>query len=74
MGGAAPTSSGSGTELSVWFQKLDFPSLQGQPKGVEIVMETDGVNMNKVNEAQEGLVFFFGKIYILFISSYKEIL
>lgn len=48
---------------------LDLPSLQ--LKAV-IAMETDGANMN---EAQEGLVvFFFGKIYILFISSYKEIL
>lgn len=48
---------------------------QEELKVIDKATETGLTNMKEVSEAQEGLVvFFFGKIYILFISSYKEIL
>lgn len=71
MGGAAPTGSGAVTESQVWFQKPDFPSLQEQITVVDIAMETDGANMNEVNEAQEGLVVFLVK-YIFYLSLHTK--
>lgn len=53
------------------FRKPDFPSLQEQITVVDIAMETDGANMNEVNEAQEGLVVFLVK-YIFYLSLHTK--
>lgn len=68
MGGAAPTGSGALTESQVCFQKLDFPSLQQQLKVVDIDMETDGANVNEVNEVWWG---FLVK-YIFYLSLHTK--